>query len=203
MKLPIELRPEALLSAYASGIFPMSDEQGVIRWYAPDPRAIIELEGLVVSRSLRTAVRRGMYAVTVDQAFAEVMSSCADREDGTWISPEIMAAYTLLHRYGFAHSVETWQGDALVGGLYGVSLGGAFFGESMFHRATDASKVALVELVRRMKQRGFVLLDVQFMTEHLRSLGATEISRAQYERRLGAAIELNCSFGESKEDQPS
>lgn len=197
MKLPFELQPDALLSAYASGIFPMGDDRGEIRWYAPDPRAIIELEGLVVSRSLRTAVRRGVYQVTFNRAFEKVMRACADREDGTWISAEIVAAYTLLHRYGFAHSVEAWQGDALVGGLYGVSLGGAFFGESMFHRAADASKVTLVRLVRRMRERGFVLLDVQFMTDHLRSLGATEVPRAEYEQRLGAAIELNCAFGES------
>ncbi len=196
MKLPFELQPDALLSAYASGIFPMGDDRGEIRWYAPDPRAIIELDGLVVSRSLRTAVRRGVYRVTFNRAFGKVMRACADREDGTWISAEIVAAYTLLHRYGFAHSVEAWEGDALVGGLYGVSLGGAFFGESMFHRATDASKVALVHLVRRMQERGFVLLDVQFMTDHLRSLGATEVPRAEYEQRLGAAIELNCAFGE-------
>ena len=194
MTLPPELQPNALLSAYASGIFPMADEDGIIRWYAPPSRAIIELEGLIVSRSLRVAVRRGDFTVTCNRAFGEVMRACADREDGTWISAEIIAAYTLLHRHGFAHSVEAWKNDELAGGLYGVSLGGAFFGESMFHRDTDASKVALVHLVRRMRERGFVLLDVQFMTDHLQRLGATEITRAEYEVRLQDAIVLPCKF---------
>lgn len=191
MNLPPELRPERLLAAYASGIFPMADDRGVVRWFAPDPRAIIELDGLIVSRSLRATVRRGMYRITTDCAFAEVIAACADRDDGTWISPQIISAYTLLHQLGFAHSVEAWRGDALAGGLYGVALGGAFFGESMFHRARDASKVALVHLVLQLRKQGFTLLDVQFMTEHLRSLGATEIRRSAYERRLAAAITLS------------
>lgn len=194
MTLPPELQPSALLSAYAAGIFPMADEDGVINWFAPPQRAIIELDGLVVSRSLRSAVRRGVFTVTFNGAFSEVMRACAEREEGTWISREIITAYTLLHRHGFAHSVEAWQGDRLVGGLYGVALGGAFFGESMFHRETDASKIALVHLVDRMRERGFVLLDVQFMTDHLRSLGAREIPRKEYERRLAEAVDLECSL---------
>lgn len=194
MKLPADLRPRALLSAYASGIFPMADETGALHWLAPDPRAILEFDRLIVSRSLRSAVRRGIFAVTFDQAFREVIRACADRPEGTWISEEITAAYTLLHRHGFAHSVETWKDGALAGGLYGVAIGGAFFGESMFHHVTDASKIALVHLVQRLQGRGYTLLDVQFMTDHLCRLGASEISREEYETRLVAAIERGCRF---------
>ncbi len=188
------LAPDRLLSAYATGIFPMADEDGSILWYAPDPRAIIELDGLIVSRSLRSLVRKKAFVTKVNTAFGAVMQACADRSEGTWISHDIHEAYAALHKLGFAHSVEAWKDDELVGGLYGVSIGGAFFGESMFHRATDASKVALVHLVGRMKERGFTLLDIQFMTEHLRSLGAVEIPKADYEYRLAKAIDLPCSI---------
>jgi len=191
------LQPERLLSAYAVGVFPMADDEGTLHWLAPDPRAVIELDGLRVSRSLRAVLRRGVFAVTVNRAFDEVITACADRDEGTWISAEIVGAYGTLHGVGFAHSVETWRGDELVGGLYGVSIGAAFFGESMFHRATDASKVALVHLVERMRRRGFMLLDTQFMTPHLRALGATEISREEYERRLAVAVKTSCTFDDN------
>jgi len=190
----LDLSPERLLAAYAVGIFPMADDEGEVRWLAPDPRCIIELDTFAVSRSLRTRIRRSDFAVKVDAAFEQVIDACADRPAGTWISAEIRAAYVQLHRLGFAHSVESWEGDTLAGGLYGVSLGGAFFGESMFHRATDASKVALAALVERMRDRQFELLDVQFMTDHLRQFGAVEIPRSQYERRLHSAIRKTCSF---------
>ena len=188
------LAPERLLAAYAAGIFPLADEGGKIHWLVPDPRAIIELGAFKSSRSMRSARRRGLFTITIDGAFAEVIEACADRPDGTWISRNIHDAYCELHRLGFAHSVETWKEDQLAGGLYGVAIGGAFFGESMFHRVTDASKVALMVLVERMRERGFTLLDVQFMTDHLRQFGAVEIPRAEYERRLRDAVQRPCSF---------
>ena len=190
-----DLTPQRLLSAYMAGIFPMADEVGGVHWLAPDPRAIIELDGLQISRSLRTVLRRGKFQLKIDVAFEEVITACSDREDGTWISHEIVMAYCALRDLGYAHSVEAWINGRLAGGLYGVALGGAFFGESMFHRETDASKAALVFLVHRMQERGMRLLDVQFMTPHLRSLGATEIPRNEYERRLSLAVKLPVCFG--------
>lgn len=191
-----DLSPDRLLLAYQVGIFPMADDDGEIRWFAPDPRAIIPLDGFIVSRSLRAAVRRGAYEVCVNRAFDDVIVACAARDEGTWISDDIRLAYGALHRLGFAHSVEAWKDGELVGGLYGVAIGGVFFGESMFHRATDASKVALVHLVERMRERGYALLDTQFMTDHLRQFGTTEIPRAEYERRLRKAIQLKCAFAD-------
>ncbi len=190
----LDLSPEKLLAAYSVGIFPMADDDGSMHWLAPDPRAIVELEALVVSRSLRAVVRRGEFEVRFDGDFAGVMRCCADRSEGTWISSDILIAYQRLHALGFAHSVEAWQEGCLVGGLYGVVIGGAFCGESMFHKVTNASKVALVHLVQRLQERNFVLLDIQFMTEHLRSLGASEIPRDEYLDRLAQAIELPCTF---------
>lgn len=187
------LDPAILLRAYASGIFPMADQRGQIDWYAPDPRAIIEHDNFRRSRSLRATIRRGIYTVRMDTAFEAVMRVCADRDE-TWINEEFVRAYTTLYRAGFAHSVEAWRDDRLVGGLYGVSIGGAFFGESMFSHATDASKVCLAALVDRLIAHGFVLHDVQFITPHLASLGATVISRALYEQRLAQAIRLPCTF---------
>ena len=189
-----DLAPEKLLAAYSVGIFPMADRSGTIHWLAPDPRAIIELGAFKVSRSLRSVWRRGEFEVTIDRSFGAVMNACGDRAEGTWISDEMKQAYQTLHRLGFAHSVEAWRGERLAGGLYGVSIGGAFFGESMFHRVSDASKIALVHLVERMRKRGFALLDVQFVTRHLRRFGATEIPRAEYERRLRRALVLPCSL---------
>jgi leucyl/phenylalanyl-tRNA--protein transferase len=190
-----DLSPQRLLASYIAGIFPMADETGQVHWLAPDPRAVIELDQLNISRSLRSVIRRGKYEVRLNTAFEEVLMACADRPGGTWISPEIGIAYSALCDLGFAHSVETWEGDALAGGLYGVAIGGAFFGESMFHKATDASKVALVFLVEHMKERGMTLLDVQFQTSHLRSMGAVEIPRNEYERRLRRAVRLRVRFG--------
>ncbi|MGD2109253.1 MAG: leucyl/phenylalanyl-tRNA--protein transferase [Phycisphaerae bacterium] len=195
-----ELMPDRLLSAYASGIFPMADDDGEIHWFAPDPRAIIELDHVKTSRSLRTVWERGTFHLTVNQSFDQVIHACADRSEGTWISDDIKQAYRRLHELGFAHSVEAWSDEKLVGGLYGVAIAGAFFGESMFHTLDNASKVALVYLVERMKERGLILLDVQFMTEHLRRFGAVQIPRSEYERRLRKALSLSCSFTDFPRD---
>lgn len=195
------LAPDRLLTAYASGIFPMADEDGEIRWLAPDPRAILEFDSLSVSRSLRTLIGRGVYEVTLNREFSAVIAACADRDEGTWISAQMQEAYRTLHFLGFAHSMESWKDGELAGGLYGVAIGGAFFGESMFHRVSNASKVAFVELVGRLRERGFALLDVQFVTDHLRSLGATEIPKAIYDERLQEAVRLPCSFCDSGEKE--
>ena len=191
------LDPEVLLSAYAQGAFPMTDPDGVTRWYTANPRGVIPLEPgrFKVSRSLRQTLRRGLFEVRVNFDFEATMRACmAGRAEGTWISEGLVAAYTRLHGEGFAHSVECWQGLSLVGGLYGVSLGGAFFGESMFHRVTDASKVALVHLVARLRERGFVLLDAQAQTPHLRGFGCEEVDAEVYLRRLRRAVTLPCRF---------
>ncbi|MCU0452622.1 MAG: leucyl/phenylalanyl-tRNA--protein transferase [Bacteroidetes bacterium] len=177
--------------AYRIGAFPMADPlTGEIAWYAPDPRAILPLDGFCVPRSLRSLVRRRVYEVRWNTAFGDVIRSCAERTE-TWISPEIIEAYEALHRAGKAHSVEAWKDDRLAGGLYGVSLGGAFFGESMFSQQRDASTVALSALVRRMQERGARLLDIQFVTPHLRRFGAVEIPRAAYLRRLRTALAID------------
>ena len=192
--LPIDL----LVSAYASGWFPMAVEGGEIRWFSPDPRGIIPLDTFHLSRRLARVVRSGAFTIHVDRDFEAVIRSCAlaDRDDdgGTWIDAEIHDSYCAMHAAGYAHSVEAWRDGALAGGLYGVALGGAFFGESMFHRVTDASKVALVALVERMRDRGFVLLDTQWTTEHLEQFGAVDIPRAEYLRRLDAALRLDRRF---------
>jgi len=193
--VPEPLDPILVINAYAQGIFPMADHYGRIRWYAPDPRAILEHENLYISRSLRATLRKKVYEVNIDSAFESVMRHCAERED-TWINESFISTYTHLHYAGLAHSVEAWQNGELVGGLYGVSLGGAFIGESMFSRVTDASKVCLVALVEHLKARGYVLHDVQYWTPHLASLGVTEIPRKEYELRLKAAQRLECSWGE-------
>jgi len=190
---PARLTPEILVRAYGNGLFPM-DVGGTIRWFRPDPRAILPLEGFHVSKTLAQLCRQKKYDIRLNTQFRRVMEGCADRPDGTWISPEIVAAYTRLHELGLAHSVEAWLGDELAGGLYGVALGGAFFGESMFHRRRDASKVALVHLVDRMRDRGYQLLDVQFMTPHLARFGAIEIPNREYLRRLREALALSCRF---------
>jgi leucyl/phenylalanyl-tRNA--protein transferase len=188
------LTPELLIRAYCSGVFPMAEHRhGRIGWYRPDPRAIIPLDAFHVPRSLRQTVRKGVFDVTVNADFPEVIQNCAARDE-TWISGEIIRSYAELHWFGFAHSVECWREGRLTGGLYGVALGGAFFGESMFSRETDASKVALVALVERLRERGFTLLDTQFLTPHLARFGAVEIPRREYERRLAAALELARRF---------
>ncbi len=182
------LRSEDVLAAYTIGMFPMADPgDGSISWYAPDPRGIIDLEACRPSRSLRRTIRSARFEVRWNTAFREVVRECAQREE-TWISPAIQEAYAEIHDRGRAHSVECWRDGRLVGGLYGVSLGGAFFGESMFTRETDASKVALMALVDRMRERGMMLLDAQFVTSHLERFGGRNISRREYLRRLKAAI---------------
>jgi leucyl/phenylalanyl-tRNA--protein transferase len=170
----------------------MAVEPGEIRWYSPDPRGIIPLDGFHASRRLTRLVRQGRFAITVDTDFPGVIRACAARQDaeGSWIDDEILETYCALHEHGIAHSIETWQDGALVGGLYGVSLRGAFFGESMFHRVTDASKVALVTLVDRLRTRGYVLLDTQWVTDHLAQFGALEIPRRRYLRLLDSALKV-------------
>jgi len=160
---------------------------GEIRWYSPDPRAIIPLDTFKVSRSLRQTLKKNLFLIRWNTSFEEVMRSCAERDD-TWISEEIIKGYLELHRLGFAHSVESWKGGILSGGLYGVALGGAFFGESMFSRERDASKVALVHLVERLRENGFELLDTQFITPHLATFGTVEISRREYLILLKKAV---------------
>lgn len=190
MAVGADLEPGTLLAAYRSGLFPMPVEDG-LGWWSPEPRAILPLDGLKVSRSLRRSCRR--FTVRVDTAFDAVVAACAEpRGGGEWITPEIGAAYAELHALGWAHSVECWDGDRLAGGLYGVAVGGLFAGESMFHRATDASKVALVALVDLLRADGAGgrLLDVQWCTEHLAGLGAVEVTRAAYRRLLARALAL-------------
>jgi leucyl/phenylalanyl-tRNA---protein transferase len=204
------LTPGQVVQAYCAGVFPMADRRdGPLRWYSPDPRAVIPLggPGFQVPRSLRRRIRSGCYRVTMDRAFGEVIRACAEPRayaQETWISGPIIDVYSRLHDAGLAHSVEAWRaderahggddpdtragGDVLVGGLYGVALGGAFFGESMFHRATDASKVCLVSLVEHLLHQGFELLDVQFVNPHLEQFGVVEIPRDEYLRRLEHAL---------------
>jgi len=181
--------PRLLLQGYASGIFPMADSRDAedLFWVEPRSRAIIPLEKFHMSRSLRRAIRSGRFTVTRDRDFAAVIAACADRKE-TWINAELEAAMLALHGSGHAHSVEVWNGGSLVGGLYGVKLGRAFFGESMFSRMTDASKVALAWLVARLKAGNFTLLDCQFMTDHLATLGAVSVPRETYVALLSAAL---------------
>src|SRR5438067_1171071 len=168
-----DLRPERLLQAYRSGVFPWYDDSEPICWWSPDPRAIFELDGLHVSRRLRRTLRSGRFTLTVNRDFAGVIRGCADRPaDGIWITADMIAAYEALHRLGHAHSVEAWHEGRLAGGVYGVALGGFFAGESMFTRVRDASKVALAYLVDRLREREFQLFDIQFLTEHTTRLGA-------------------------------
>jgi leucyl/phenylalanyl-tRNA--protein transferase len=183
------LDPDLLLRAYSIGVFPMADsrEADEVFWVEPRRRAILPIDGFRMSRSLRKTIRAGVFQVTRDTAFAQVVRSCAEREE-TWINAQIEQSFDELHRLGHAHSIECWKEDRLVGGLYGVKLGAAFFGESMFSTERDASKVALAWLVARLKVGGFRLLDCQFMTDHLRSLGAIEITQKDYIALLSAAL---------------
>lgn len=193
---------DTLLTAYASGWFPMSIAPGDIRWYSPDPRGIIPLDTFRPSRRLARTMRQERFEIRVDTDFRAVITACAARvdADGNWIDNEIIDSYCALHDLGFAHSVETWQDGALVGGLYGVALKGAFFGESMFHRARDASKVALVALVARLRTQGFVLLDTQWVTDHLVQFGAIDIPRRRYLRMLEDALTIDAAFTSSGEN---
>ncbi len=194
-----ELTPELLLRAYAVGIFPMAESRNAreLYWVDPDRRGIIPLEGFHVPRRLRRTVRRRPFEVRIDTAFREVMIGCTEtteRRPDTWINDDILRLYTTLHEMGNAHSVECWSEGKLVGGLYGVALGGAFYGESMFSRVTDASKIALVHLVAHLVRGRFRLLDAQFLTRHLSQFGAVEISRAEYRRRLADAVRAHATF---------
>jgi len=182
--------------AYSSGIFPWTADP--ITWWSPDPRGIIELDGLHLSRSLAKVIRRGEFEITLDRAFRAVMAGCAAPGPGrqsTWIKGEFFEAYWELHRQGCAHSLECWQGTRLAGGIYGVSIGGFFAGESMFHRVGNASKVALFHLVEHLRRRGFGLFDIQMLTPITRQLGGIDIPRREYLRRLGQAVALERTFG--------
>ena len=202
-----EITPEVLLRAYACGIFPMAEsaDDPTLFWVEPEMRGVIPLDGLRISSRLARTVRSDAFTITVNTVFKAVISGCAAPQPGrddTWINKRIRDLYTGLHQIGHSHSVEVWENDDLVGGLYGVSLGRAFFGESMFHRARDASKVALVHLVARLIAGGFALLDTQYVTEHLRSLGAVEISRRRYRTLLDKAIAGEADFRKLPVDRP-
>jgi leucyl/phenylalanyl-tRNA--protein transferase len=194
LALGADLEASTLLAAYSSGLFPMHLESGELAWWSPDPRGILEPASLQVSTSLRRSCRR--YSVTVDTQFAEVMRGCDERRPESWITQEFVDAYCALHELGWAHSIEVWDHDQLVGGLYGVEMGGLFAGESMFHRSRDASKVALVWLVERLAAcPGSRLIDVQWRTDHLATLGVTAIPRGDYLERLDAALVSPPCFG--------
>ena len=202
-----EITPEVLLRAYACGIFPMAEsaDDPTLFWVEPEMRGVIPLDGLRISSRLARTVRSDAFTVTVNTVFKAVISGCAAPQPGrddTWINKRIRDLYTGLHQIGHSHSVEVWNNDDLVGGLYGVSLGRAFFGESMFHRVRDTSKVALVHLVARLITGGFQLLDTQYVTEHLRSLGAVEISRRRYRTLLDKAIAGEADFRKLPVDRP-
>lgn len=195
----ISLDPRTLLNAYAQGLFPMANREGRIQWYTAEPRGVIPLESFHMPGTLRNLVRRspaeGGFEIRINHDFETTMRACQElRSGGTWINEPLIEAYVRLHKLGQAHSVETWKDNKLAGGLYGVSLGGAFFGESMFHRARDASKVALVHLVMRLRDRGFELLDTQATTPHLRRFGCVDIPAKKYLELLKSAIAKQCRF---------
>jgi leucyl/phenylalanyl-tRNA--protein transferase len=202
----MEITPELMLRAYRIGLFPMAESRDArtLYWLDPEQRGVIPLEGFHLPRRLARRLRQAPYRITANQAFADVIAECAAPRASSadsWINAEIRALFLALHRQGHAHSVEAWQGERLVGGLYGVSLGGAFFGESMFSRADDASKIALVHLVARLRLGGFTLLDAQFQTAHLSQFGTEEVPRALYKQMLGAAVELPAHFMADPEEQ--
>jgi leucyl/phenylalanyl-tRNA--protein transferase len=192
-----ELSTENLLNAYRSGVFPWYSEGFPICWWSPDPRAIFRLESFESPRRLLRTLKKGLFQCTIDRAFAAVINGCATtRVEGTWITPQMQEAYIRLHMQGHAHSVETWHDGDLVGGIYGVSVGGFFAGESMFHQKTDASKAALVFCIDHLRSRGFSLFDIQIINDCTQRLGAVEISRAEYLLRLAKALRRHCKFGE-------
>lgn len=202
----VEITPELIIRAYRAGIFPMAEDASDddLFWVSPEERGIIPLDGFHASKSLRKAMRRSGWTIRVDTDWGGIIEGCAtvgEDRDTTWINATIRAVYGELFRRGVAHTVEVWDGDDLVGGLYGLAIGGAFFGESMFHRRTDASKMAMAHLVERLKVGGFQLLDTQFLTPHLASLGGIEIPREEYEVRLSHAILLNADW--SALDRPT
>ncbi|MBM4424863.1 MAG: leucyl/phenylalanyl-tRNA--protein transferase [Chloroflexi bacterium] len=196
--MSIDLSPPSLLAAYSHGLFPMADDEGRVAWYEANPRTILPLdESFRVPRAVARAVRQSRFEIRVDTVFREVIEACAQpapRRETTWISLEIIEAYCELHAWGFAHSVEAWREGKLVGGLYGVSIGGLFAGESMFTRESNSSKVAIVHLTERLRAGGFVLHDIQMMTPHLRPFGAIIVSRDEYLRRLAEAISAHAEF---------
>jgi leucyl/phenylalanyl-tRNA---protein transferase len=203
----IELSPDLLLRAYAAGLFPMAEsaEDPDLFWIDPDPRGVLPLDRFHLPRRLKRTLRSGQYEVRIDTAFEAVMRGCAEPTEmrpKTWINEEIFRLYGALHEQGHAHSVEAWRAGELAGGLYGVALRGVFFGESMFSRSADASKVALVHLVARLVKGGFRLLDTQFVTDHLRRFGAVEIPRADYHRQLERALGVEAYFEEGLADDP-
>jgi len=190
------IRPAVLIAAYRGGMFPMAmDNRGEIGWFSPDPRGVIPLDEFHIPHGLKRTLRKTPFEIRVDTAFSEVMRGCAERKT-TWISEEIVTSYEKLFELGYAHSVECWEDDVLVGGLYGIAIGGAFFGESMFSRATDASKVALVSLVERLKDRRFQLLDTQWTTDHLTGFGCREIPRYEYLTQLNQALLVTTRFAD-------
>jgi leucyl/phenylalanyl-tRNA--protein transferase len=187
--------PDVVVEAYRNGFFPMAESRtGPISWFSPDPRAVIPLPAFHVPRSVRRELAGSGCSCTIDLCFARVIRACAEREDETWISDDIIRVYTDLHRRGLAHSVETWKGEELAGGLYGIAIGGAFFGESMFSRESNMSKHALVHLVERLRRRHYVLLDTQIINDHVRQFGAIEIPRQNYLALLAEAISLPIKF---------
>lgn len=193
MRNPVPLTPDLLERAYRQGIFPMGTSDGELKWYSPDPRGIIDLNHFHIPARLSRTIRQDKFKVLINQDFEAVIRGCAGREE-TWINEEVISAYTALHRLGKAHSVEAYLENRLTGGLYGVALGGAFMGESMFSREKDASKVSLAFLVNRLKERGYQLLDTQFITPHLKKFGAIEIPRKEYLKKLEKALALTCRF---------
>ena len=203
----IELTPDLLLRAYAAGLFPMAEsaEEPDLFWIDPDPRGVLPLDRFHLPRRLKRTLRGGHYEIRIDSAFEAVMRGCArptQMRPKTWINDEILRLYGALHERGYAHSVEAWRAGELMGGLYGVALRGVFFGESMFSRSADASKVALVHLVARLVKGGFRLLDTQFVTEHLRRFGAVEIPRADYHRELERALAVEAYFAAGLAEDP-
>jgi leucyl/phenylalanyl-tRNA--protein transferase len=194
----MSLDPQLLIAAYCQGIFPMAHDDAEIYWYDPDPRSIIPLDAFHIPGRLARTVRNGGFEIRADTSFRAVMQACAEPAPGretTWIAPKLVEAYTRLHELGFAHSVEVWRGGQMVGGLYGVAIRGLFAGESMFSRERDASKVALVHLVERLRRGGFVLLDTQFVVGgHMRQFGAIDIPRSEYKRRLARALQVAAAF---------
>jgi leucyl/phenylalanyl-tRNA--protein transferase len=188
---------QLVLAAYTQAIFPMGNDDGSIYWYSPDPRCIIDIEDFHAPKRLMRTYRQGKFEMRVNTAWEEVLRMCAKRES-TWITDEIFRVYTELHEMGFAHSVEAYYKGKLAGGLYGVAVGGAFMGESMFHVETDASKVSLVYLVERMRERKFTLLDSQYMTDHLGTFSARNIPRSEYIRRLKEALNQDCRFDDEQ-----
>jgi leucyl/phenylalanyl-tRNA---protein transferase len=186
--------PEFLCTAYCSGYFPMADPKtGEISWYSPDPRAIFDLNEFHIPHSLKLILKKNEFEIHINRNFEEVMRACAEREE-TWISEAIIQSYLRLHQLGLAHSVEAWEAGKLAGGLYGIAIRGAYFGESMFSRVKDASKIALVFLVERLRKHNYTLLDTQYITPHLTRFGAREISRSEYLKRLELALDQTCSF---------